>query len=461
MMHGAVVAAVLTGVGSQLILRQVTGGLNHDTAAALTAVLPLIAVLTASTALVLMLGGRLGNERKSSISADLLLILIGGLTMRLVWLGVPPPLEDDYYRYLVDGAAVARGLNPYLHAPEALVDPRVAPAGYEALAETVQGVVQKVNFPDLRTIYPGAAQAAFALAYLIAPMDVDGLRIVFIVAEGLTVWAMLGLITRLGGNPLWVALYWLNPLVAYVLIAIAHVDALVPTFVIGGLYLAAAGSIASACVLIGLGAGVKIWPILLVPLLLWRLRRAPARLVLACFLLGTVLLAVLGPLGLSALTPGSGLTAYASGWSNHNAIYAWTAHWAGLWLGDSVAQAALRSLSAAIVGITALTLAVRSAETPKGLVTASLVVAALVFYLSPAQFPWYLVWFLPLAALVPCWPLLFASVVISSYYLFFPLWAAGQGALYFYAVGFVHALPVLGWLGVRWWQRQSWHAEAG
>ncbi|HEV8694165.1 MAG TPA: hypothetical protein VGQ93_08300, partial [Lysobacter sp.] len=40
-----------------------------------------------------------------------------GVLMRLAMLPSAPILEDDFHRYLWDGAVVSRGMNPYAHAP--------------------------------------------------------------------------------------------------------------------------------------------------------------------------------------------------------------------------------------------------------------------------------------------------------------------------------------------------------
>ena len=100
-----------------------------------------------------------------------------------------------------------------------------------------------------------------------------------------------------------------------------------------------------------------------------------------------------------------------------------------------------------VLGLT-LGLALRQRRPGEDLAVGALVLSAAIFYLSPAQFPWYTVWFLPLAAVLRCWPLLLASAVIPVYYLFFPFWASGLGDLFFYGIGFLHALPVLVWIAV-------------
>jgi len=82
-----------------------------------------------------------------------------------------------------------------------------------------------------------------------------------------------------------------------------------------------------------------------------------------------------------------------------------------------------------------------------------MVLAASIFYLSPAQFPWYGVWFLPFAAMLDCRPLLLAAALLPVWWLYHPMHAAGLGGLFHNGVAALHALPVLGWLALR---RAGW-----
>ena len=230
-------------------------------------------------------------------------------------------------------------------------------------------------------------------------------------------------------------------------IGLVHVDAMIPPLVLGALLLASRGRWNGGLMLLGLAAGVKIWPALLAPMLLWPLIRDPRRLAMGCLVLGATLLVTIGPVVVSALRPGSGLSAYAAGWTNNNAFYAWALVGLESLLGrgDGVERTLRVALALTTAGV-ALVQGVRGEPTLDSLSRRALIVAASVFYLAPAQFPWYATWFLPLAALRGSWPLLLASAVLPSYFLFFPHWPMEKGSLFFYAIAFIHSVPVLGWL---------------
>ena len=133
----------------------------------------------------------------------------------------------------------------------------------------------------------------------------------------------------------------------------------------------------------------------------------------------------------------------------NNAFFAWGIYGLELALGDDEpAQRVLRSLLAVATAGTALLIARRHRQQRLDLVQGALIVSATVFYLSPAQFPWYAAWFLPLAALLRSWPLLLASATLPSCYLLDPLWLAGWGRAYTYGIAFVHSVPVLLWLTI-------------
>jgi hypothetical protein len=75
-----------------------------------------------------------------------------------------------------------------------------------------------------------------------------------------------------------------------------------------------------------------------------------------------------------------------------------------------------RGIIALCLGVLAVMVSLKPIETPDDLIgRASLVVAALVL-LSPAQFPWYAVWFAPFLAFRPWTGFLLLSATIPLYY---------------------------------------------
>lgn len=440
------VAVVLLLVAAQAGLVWIAPPLAGAKPVAVGEVLPLIALLSVPAAVALLVAPRAMRGPPSRFAMG---TMIGaGLLMRLVWFGVPAPLEDDFYRYLWDGAVVATGGNPYA----------VAPALVQGAQGSAAEVLARINFPELTTIYPGVAQAVFALAHMIAPWKLDGLRAVFLAADVAGLWVLIGLLRRLGRSPLVAALYWLNPLVVFAIFGTGHVDGMLVPLLLGTVLAVSAAWPVTAAGLLALAVGVKIWPVVLAPLVFAQIWRGRQRVGLAAVVFVAVCAIALGPLAVASLGRASsgapGLVAYAGDWANNNGPFAWASYGLYLLFGESHgAQVGLRVAVAAGVGTVAVWAAMRPVLSGERLVGLMLVVTASLFYLLPAQFPWYALGFLPFAAVLRCGPLLLAAVTLPAYYLFFPLWNSGQGDVFRYGVSFVHAVPVWAWLLAARWQR--------
>ena len=94
---------------------------------------------------------RSGEERR------LLVLIVGvGLAIRALAMFSTPILEDDFYRYMWDGAVVAGGYDPYRYAPaEVLAADADSAADLVALSELARAstpVAQRINYPRLTSI---------------------------------------------------------------------------------------------------------------------------------------------------------------------------------------------------------------------------------------------------------------------------------------------------------------------
>jgi hypothetical protein len=361
-----------------------------------------------------------------------------GLVLRLPWFFVPPVLDTDHLRYLWDGALVAHGISPWAAPPAAGV-----PA---ALGEAGRALAARLPFAELRSIYPVSAQALFALAHLIAPWSLLGLRLVMLGAELCGIAVAWGLLRRAGLPAARCWLLWCCPLVPVLLTNTAHVEAALAPLLLGALWATLAGRGEAAGGLLGLAAGVKVWPLLLAPLIARALPRQARVSGAAAFLLTAVL--CLAPLAATLGAADAGLTAYAGGWHVNNAPFAWAEAALGAVL--ATPGAVLRPTVALAAGLVALLLALPAPAGGERLIRRAMIIAAVTFYLSPAQFPWYALWILPFAAMLSFRPLLIPAASLPAYWLFFPLHAAGQGPLFNHAVAAVHALPVAAALMLRW-----------
>lgn len=442
----AAVAGIL--LSSQAVLSVRAGELSYRSVVSFQPALEVVVLLMVPAALAFFTWQRIVGKRTSL--TVLLFIFAAGALMRLMHFGGPVIAETDHFRYLWDGALVAHGFDPYARSPDFFTASGASLDGPLAkLAAEGHDVLSRINFPDLRTIYPATAQALFALGHLIAPFDIDGLRIILFGADLATLALLLIMLRRARRSPWWAAAFWLNPLAIFVTANQAHVDAALAPLLLAALLAADLNRGALSGAFLALAAGVKIWPMLLLPLLVRRLgpdlRRAGA----ALLVFGVIGVIAMFPLLLSALQPGSGLAAYAARWANNNGIYAWLS-WSLWTIAPTTVptELLLRSTLALAAGLTAVAVAIRQLRTFDDLMVRALIVAAAVFYLSPAQFPWYSLWFLPLAAIAGSLPLVFATVLLPIYFLFFPLAEVGERDVFLYGISLLHAVPVLVWLAV-------------
>lgn len=365
-------------------------------------------------------------------------VLLFGVALRVAWFGTPLVLDTDALRYLWDGGLVAHGLWPWGAPPSAGV-----PAG---LGEAAAALHAELPFAGLRSIYPGTAQLAFLLAHWLAPWELLGLRLVMLAAEVVGVVLLAALLRRAGLPVMRAAVWWCCPLLPVVLANAAHVDALLPPLLLGALLATLAGRGVAAGVLLGLAAGVKVWPLLLVPLLA-RWLPAGARFGAAIAFVATAGV-TLAPLLATATAPDAGLAAYSRAWLVNNAPLAWAQAVFGPGVGG-----VLRPLLGLAAGVVALAVARQAPGEPAALLRGALVVAVAAFYLSPAQYPWYAVWFLPFAAALGCRALLLPAVLLPLYYAFFPLQALGLGPVFAQRVAAIHLMGVLLMLGL---SRMHW-----
>ncbi len=372
---------------------------------------------------------------------SIIAIAFVGVAMRLPYFGTGPMLEDDHFRYLLDGALLADGFSPYALAPQQILSgATTVPA---ALIEAGRAQIAAINFPDLRSIYPGGAQALFAIAHWIKPWSIDGLRAIILCAELATALLVVRMLIGLGRPPLLATLYWCNPLMAFCLTGQAHIDAALAPAVLLALIATDRRAAALAGASLGFAAGVKLWPILLAPLVVRALLPDRWAAVRFAVVLALVVVVLCGPLMLARLNEGSGLAAYAGGWSINNAPYAWASYASYLLLGgDGVGERILRGSIVMLVAASSLLIALRRPVGLSELVVSASLLSALVFYLSPAQFPWYVVWCLPLAVIHGSFALATATVFMPVYFLFFPLAADGFRDWHSYGLAMLHIVPV-------------------
>jgi alpha-1,6-mannosyltransferase len=388
--------------------------------------------------------------RKPIAGRSLTALLALGFLLRALFFGSQPILEDDWRRYLWEGAAVAAGVSPYSHPPAEgfLFDAfgeRKGPSESEAV-ETLRRIgaghdayPELVNHPYLTSVYPPPAQAAFAVAHVIAPFSLDAWRFVLLLVEAGTLLLLLRALAAFALPPSFSLLYWLNPLVIAQTFSGAHMDALIAGPLIAAFLAARAGRPAFAGGALGLAVGVKIWPLLLAPIIFRRFLRAPRALALAAGAAGLTSLILLAPLLLAASATDSGLFAYATEWQRGAFLFVLMEKAAAIVGVDG--GAAARLAAATLCGGAALLLGRTPDDEGRRAPARALTLVMILLALSPTAYPWYAVW---AAALLPLSPSLGAALLAAGgavYMLRFPNSLTGT-APPFLLLGAQIALPL-------------------
>jgi hypothetical protein len=404
-----------------------------------------LVVLELSAGLVWLLASR-SATRSGGTRGDLIYMIAVGVVLRAILLFSTPVLEDDFRRYLWDGAVTAHGHSPYAYAPQeipAAGSPGNGSEDFQLLAQEGRDVLGNINHPALRTIYPPLAQGVFALAHLMAPWSLTAWRLVLLLFDSATLALILLLLRHLRRPPSLALIYWWCPLLIMQSVNGAHMDVLALPFVTGALFLALKKKPVWAAACIALAAGIKLWPLVLLPFLFRPLLSAPRKMLAAGAVAAGIFVLLMAPAIQGITGTASGFMAYAQGWEMNDALFMALRSGIQLLSGDPArAASATRIITLGLLAGWVLWLARRPAVSGEELAERMLLAVAGLFLLSPAQFPWYTLWMLPLLALRPRGSLLLLIGLMPLYYLNFYFYARGQNAVFNQGIVWLEYVPV-------------------
>ena len=253
--------------------------------------------------------------RRLPTRRSLQVALAGGAVLQVVAVSFSPTTTDDFWRYLWDGKVQAAGIDPYRYAPldPALVglrDNELFPADTRSPAEvaaaradgrtdrcTTRGEPHdctQINRPNVHTIYPPVAEAAFLGMHLASP---DSHRVVaFQLAMGAAALAvalaLIWALRRADRDPRGVVWWTWCPVVWLECANNAHVDVLGILLLVLALGVLAGRpstrGLVTAGAVFGAAVAVKLVPVLLAPALLFRRGHLMLGAAAAVFVLGYV-----------------------------------------------------------------------------------------------------------------------------------------------------------------------------
>ena len=178
----------------------------------------------------------------------------------------PPTLSDDMYRYVWDGRVQSQGISPYQYPPDA---PEL-----KVLRDTE--VWPSINRRSAVTVYPPAAEMAYALLWRVMPDNVRWFQAAMALGGLLAGALLLGLLQALNRSPARLLIYLWSPLLAFETAHAGHVDGLVLPLLVGAWWARVKERDVLVGLLLGLATAVKLYPLLLLPAL-WRPRHPQGR----------------------------------------------------------------------------------------------------------------------------------------------------------------------------------------
>lgn len=306
--------------------------------------------------------------------------IMAGLVLRLALMPVHPIGSDDYYRYLWDGKVIASGINPYSYAP---TDTALASLHSQMLPG-------KINFGDMKTIYPPLAEILFYVAYEIGGESFLGIKALLLVFDLLTMFGIFLILRQLNLSPKNLLLYAFCPLPLVQFFVDAHMDGLgIPLLVFAILFYIKDKKLLSY-LLIGLSVCIKPIGLILVPLLFFSEKKLADR--LKVILVPAIVCAVFYIPFISTGSPFQALVTFTENWTFNGVVFDI--------LNALVNDNQRTRIVCAILMMAFYTPVVLSR---KDLLTKIYLSVFLLFIFSPVVHPWYLSWLAFLLPMKPKW----------------------------------------------------------
>lgn len=298
-------------------------------------------------------------------AADVRWVIASGILARLVLMAVPAFTSNDIHRYLWDGHLVALGVDPWAHAPT-------------DLAATTTWSLPPDN-AGYRAIYPPGAMALFAAA---AAAGADLATLVWkLLTSAASIGTLLLVSKALGPERRrWLPLLALHPLAVLESGVGAHVDVFAGLAVALWLVAEHRGRPGLAGAAAGLGAIVKLAPLVLLVAMVPARGRFRSLVLATATACGIVLLAYAPPL-LAGWRPVGSLPEFIDRWRFAAPLFGTVESLEGTAIARFVAAAAAALLMGAALWMA------RMEARAAGAICALLAV----LIASPAVFPWYLV----------------------------------------------------------------------
>ena len=341
-------------------------------------------------------------SKQSSNQFPIFLMFGFAVLFRLIGITTFPILEDDFYRFLWDGQMTINTGTPYGWIPANFL-------GDLNINDQFEEILGSINHPEVATIYGPLLQGIFTLAYIIAPGEIWPLQSIFAFAD---IGIIILLLRFRFIKAHYVLLYAWSPLMIKEFAISAHPDVVGAFFLVTAFY--AYCSIHQSAnnnktsqeikntwiwipVCLALATGVKIFALVLAPLLL-RFQWRSWLIYFSCLALMALPFAINDSSGqlltsLKSVWVPDGLQAMANDWLFNAPLY----YLAIAFMPLTVTKVLLLGSFAFIAACYFFYVYLKRQHLP---IRVDLLYG--VFFLCiPVLNPWYIVWLLPFAVIYP------------------------------------------------------------
>ncbi|MEJ2584166.1 MAG: mannosyltransferase [Robiginitalea sp.] len=349
---------------------------------------------------------------------NLRFMVVSGLLLRVVFLLALPNLSQDFYRFIWDGRLVLEGLNPFALTPDDWMARGGPPIEGAITLHRGMGALSAANFSN----YPPVNQYLFAAASYLGGKTLLG---PVIAMRGMIILADLGILyfgrrilRKINRAPNMIYWYFLNPLVIIELTGNLHFEGVMLFFFVLAMFLIISGKWLLGTLPYALSIGIKLFPLLFLPLILPLLKWRRS----ALFYLGTALFLALGiyPLYFSDFTEhyAATLKLWFSNFEFNAGLYnaiEWVAVWQGAKPWEFIEQ--YGAVIPAFIALASLTVSFHPAmKQPKYWFTGALLISCLYFFTATTIHPWYIIFPLLLGIFTNYrFVILWSATVILSY----------------------------------------------
>jgi alpha-1,6-mannosyltransferase len=342
------------------------------------------------------------------------LILGIAMLLRLSLMFMTPNLTDDYFRFIWDGLLFTHGYNPYL----------VIPSDFIHSTHVVTGITGSLyaglNSANYYTVYPAVCEFIFGLSAKLAGGSILGniiiIRFVILLAEFGVISLLYRLSSKLNLSPSIIAVYAFNPLVILELTGNLHLEAVMLLFLVLAVYLLVSRKHLLAGVSFGLAVGVKLVPLIFLPLLVKRL--GPTKSIIFYTIVGATLAVLFLPFYNANLIRDffSSLRLYFQTFEFNASLY-YLLRWVGYQVTGYNIIATLGPVLAVITFLIVITITVTEKNVNwSSLFPSMLFCLSAYFLLATTVHPWYITSLVLISLFTSYrYPILWSVLIILSY----------------------------------------------